>query len=113
SVVQRSLWLLPTRRSSDLMPSFLGRAERIADVRKTNEVTRMRASTPPWRLAAQSLAFPYPRYLWVVVRQSALVWVLARLLIFFVLWLTGGIVVALHPNFATRAFLVAVTALLV
>lgn len=73
----------------------------------------MRASTPPWRLAAQSLAFPYPRYLWVVVRQSALVWVLARLLIFFVLWLTGGIVVALHPNFATRAFLVAVTALLV
>lgn len=92
------------------MPSFPGPAEGIADVRKTNQVRRMRASTPSWRLATQSLAVPYPRYLWVVVRQSALLWVLARLLIFFLLWLAGGIVIALHPTLTTRASLVAVTA---
>lgn len=73
----------------------------------------MRGLTAHRRLVAQSLGFPYPRYLWTVVRQSALVWVLARLLFFFILWLAGGISVALHPTLMTRLLLVAVTALLV
>lgn len=73
----------------------------------------MRNSTAFRRVAVQSLGLPYPRYLWLVVRQSALVWVLARLLIFVLLWMAGGIVTALHPTLTTRAFLVAITAFLV
>jgi hypothetical protein len=60
------------------------------------------------------VGLPYPPYLWLVVRQSALLWPMARVLIALVLFLAAGDVsVALHPGWTTRAFLVVVTALLV
>ena len=73
----------------------------------------MRGSTAHRRLAVQSVGFPYPRYLWTVVCQSALVWVLARLLFFVLLWLVAGLPIALAPTLTTRVFLVALTAFLV
>jgi hypothetical protein len=64
--------------------------------------------------SAGALGLPYPPYLWLVVRQSALLWVLARLLISLVLFLaTMDDSAALHPGWITRAFLVLATALLV
>jgi hypothetical protein len=63
--------------------------------------------------SAGALGLPYPPYLWLVVRQSALLWVLARVLILVLLTATADVSVALHPGWTTRAFLVVVTALLV
>jgi len=62
---------------------------------------------------ASALGFPYPPYLWLVARQSALLWLLARVLILVLLAATADVSVALHPGWTTRAFLVLVTALLV
>jgi hypothetical protein len=64
--------------------------------------------------AMVSATFPYPPYLWKVVRQSALLWVLARLTYSVIFWLaTDDLAVALHPNWITRIFLIAVAAFLV
>lgn len=74
----------------------------------------MRVATKPGRQAGVLLGFPSPSYLWKVVLQSARLWVLARLLIFAILWLaTGDPTIGLFPTWTTRAFVVAVTGLLV
>jgi hypothetical protein len=69
------------------------------------------------------MGFPYPAYLWTVVRRTALLWLLVRItyaillmvgvLFFGLLPLPTAISLALHPILATRALLIAVTALLV
>jgi hypothetical protein len=75
---------------------------------------RMRGSRAPARWAVDSAGFPYPPYLWLVVRQSALLWALARMLVALVLLkATGDLSVALHPGLSTRVFVVVVTSLLV
>lgn len=65
------------------------------------------------RGVAASIRLPYPPYLWKVVRQSALLWVLARLLYSIVLWLaTRDLTATLHPSWITRLVLVALAAFL-
>lgn len=60
------------------------------------------------------MRLPYPPYLWTVVRRSALLWVLVRLMFSFVLLLaTKDLTVALHQNWITHIVLVAVVAFLV
>jgi hypothetical protein len=60
-----------------------------------------------------AVGLPYPPYLWFVVRQSALLWLLARVLILVLFLAVGDVSVALHPGWATHAFLIMVTAFLV
>jgi hypothetical protein len=62
---------------------------------------------------AGALGLPYPPYLWLVVRQSMVIWLLVRVLILLLLAAATDVSIALHPGFTTRAFLVVVTALLV
>jgi hypothetical protein len=50
----------------------------------------------------ESMRLPYPPYLWKIVRQSAILWILVRLLTF-----------ALHPAWITHVSLVALVACLV
>lgn len=65
------------------------------------------------RSVAASFGLPHPSYLRTVARNTVLLWVLGRLLVFAVLWPTVGLEIALHPNAATRGLLIAVAALLV
>lgn len=62
---------------------------------------------------AGALGLPYPPYLWLVVRQSMVIWLLVRVLILLLLAAATDVSIAPHPGFTTRAFLVVVTALLV
>ena len=61
----------------------------------------------------QSIPFPYPGFMLKLARQSAVVWLLLRLLFFVLLWLAGGTSAALHPSLVTRIFIVSATVLLV
>jgi hypothetical protein len=64
--------------------------------------------------SAGVLGLPYPPYLWLIVRQSVLLWLLTRVLTSLVLFLASGDAsVALHPGWTTRAFLIVAAALLV
>lgn len=75
------------------------------------------------RPRAASLRFPYPPYLWTVVRRSVALWVLVRCGYVVVLLigaassgllaLAEAIALALHPILATRVVLVALAATLV
>lgn len=83
----------------------------------------MRRSTAPRHPALVSIGFPYPPYLWQVVRRSVGIWVLARSAdvvvlmagvgFFGLLPLAEGIAQALHPGWATRAVLVVLAAVVV
>jgi hypothetical protein len=60
-----------------------------------------------------SIGFPYPAYLGTVVRHTAVMWALVRLLFFVILAGGAGLSAALHPTWSTRIFLIAFTAFLV
>lgn len=71
---------------------------------------------------AASIRLPYPPYLWKVIRRSVGIWLLVRS-VYVVVLMAGvesfdllppaeGIVLVLHPTWATRAVLVALAAVL-
>lgn len=77
----------------------------------------------PTRSDGPLLAFPYPRYLWTVVRRGAVIWLLLRLVhlalllvaaVFFgLLTPAAALADARDPGWTTRAMLVGLTAALV
>jgi hypothetical protein len=74
----------------------------------------MRRSTALPHPVVVSMRLPYPPYLWKVVRQSALLWILVRLMYSVLLFLaTWDLTAALRPNRITHVFLIAVVAFLV
>ncbi|MQA92677.1 MAG: hypothetical protein GEU90_21050 [Gemmatimonas sp.] len=83
----------------------------------------MRRTTERTHLAVDSIGLPYPRYLGTVIRRSVLVWLLVRItyvvvlmagvLSFGLLSLPEGISAGLHPAWTIRVFLVMVAAFLV
>jgi hypothetical protein len=69
------------------------------------------------------IRLPYPHYLWILSRRSALLWLLVRItyaavlmagvMVFGLLPLPEGISAALQPPLSARITLIAVTAILV
>lgn len=66
---------------------------------------------------AESIRLPYPPYLWTVIRRTAGIWLLLRLVIGMmflgVVPFPDGIAMALHPSLLTRAAIASLAAVLV